>query len=234
LAALANNGGPTRTHALLPDSPAINRGDAAALPGEAGVPMSDQRGSPFTRVFGGRIDVGAFERQPTEFVLGDFNRDGAVDAADYVTWRRALDFSGGIALLVDSQGNGDGLADERDHSLWMSHFGMTKSDLGMGAAAEAVADDPAAVSEAPKLLRINPLQPASARLPMRPGVAERRVQVASTAREEALVAWVMEAAAAPEKRERDLPAVTRFDDGGYEPPFEPLDQAFEAFAPAVG
>jgi len=57
LAALANNGGPTLTHALLPGSRAINAGDTA--PGSA----FDQRGAPFARVRGGRADSGAFERQ---------------------------------------------------------------------------------------------------------------------------------------------------------------------------
>ncbi len=52
---LADNGGPTWTHALLPGSPAIDRGDVAFLP----PPYSDQRGEPFARVSAGRIDVGA-------------------------------------------------------------------------------------------------------------------------------------------------------------------------------
>ena len=57
---LQNNGGPTLTHALLPGSPAINAGDPNFTP----PPFSDQRGSPFVRVFNGRIDIGAFEVQP--------------------------------------------------------------------------------------------------------------------------------------------------------------------------
>jgi hypothetical protein len=55
LGPLANNGGPTKTHALLPGSPAINHG---ANP--AGLTF-DQRGSPFLRAFGGGVDIGAFE-----------------------------------------------------------------------------------------------------------------------------------------------------------------------------
>ena len=50
LGPLADNGGPTLTHALQPGSPAINRGDPAALP-------QDQRG--YGRL--GVPDVGAFE-----------------------------------------------------------------------------------------------------------------------------------------------------------------------------
>ena len=60
LGPLQNNGGPTLTHALLPGSPTINAGD----PNFAPPPFYDQRGSPFVRVFNGRIDIGSFEVQP--------------------------------------------------------------------------------------------------------------------------------------------------------------------------
>ena len=138
LAALANNGGPTRTHALMNESPAINRGDPAALPGAVGVPVNDQRGSPFTRVFGGRIDIGEFERQPTEIMLGDFNASGSVDGADYVMWRRAQGSTNDYAMLVDSRGNGDGVVDHWDRVLWMSNFGATHVALSQGVSTEAL------------------------------------------------------------------------------------------------
>ena len=57
---LQNNGGPTLTHALLPGSPAINAGDPNFTP----PPIYDQRGSPYVRMFNGRIDIGSFELQP--------------------------------------------------------------------------------------------------------------------------------------------------------------------------
>jgi hypothetical protein len=52
---LANNGGPTPTHALLPGSAAIDKGsNPASLP-------FDQRGIGYKRVTGSGVDVGAFE-----------------------------------------------------------------------------------------------------------------------------------------------------------------------------
>ena len=45
LGPLANNGGPTETHALLPGSPAIDAGDSSFTP----PPDFDQRGTPFDR-----------------------------------------------------------------------------------------------------------------------------------------------------------------------------------------
>ena len=63
LGPLTDNGGATWTHALLADSPAIDRGDPAAVAGVDGVPLFDQRGEPYARVVNGRIDIGAHERQ---------------------------------------------------------------------------------------------------------------------------------------------------------------------------
>ena len=60
LGPLQNHGGRTLTHALLPGSPAINAGNPNFTP----PPLYDQRGSPFVRVFNGRIDIGSFEVQP--------------------------------------------------------------------------------------------------------------------------------------------------------------------------
>lgn len=59
LGPLSDNGGPTRTHALLPGSPAVNRGDNDSA---SGLPY-DQRGSGFARISGGTVDIGAYELQ---------------------------------------------------------------------------------------------------------------------------------------------------------------------------
>lgn len=58
LAPLQDNGGATPTHALLPESPAINRGDPATTTNEA---TFDQRGSGYPRQRGIRVDIGAYE-----------------------------------------------------------------------------------------------------------------------------------------------------------------------------
>jgi Right handed beta helix region len=59
---LADNGGPTQTHALAPLSPARDAGNNAA-----GLTV-DQRG--YTRVFGTSADIGAFEYAP-DFIFAD-------------------------------------------------------------------------------------------------------------------------------------------------------------------
>lgn len=65
---LADNGGPTQTHALLPDSIAIDAGDnPGALP-------NDQRGLP--RTSGNATDIGAYERQPDLIFADGFDAPG--------------------------------------------------------------------------------------------------------------------------------------------------------------
>jgi hypothetical protein len=58
LGPLADNGGPTKTHALLTGSPAIDSGNNFA--GTA----TDQRGGGFVRESGSAADIGAYEVQP--------------------------------------------------------------------------------------------------------------------------------------------------------------------------
>jgi len=63
LGPLQNNGGPTMTHALLSNSPAIDAGEPNFNPHAFDPPLLyDQRNSRrFPRVVNGRIDIGAFE-----------------------------------------------------------------------------------------------------------------------------------------------------------------------------
>jgi CSLREA domain-containing protein len=72
LGPLANNGGPTMTHALLPGSPAINAGSNGNLPTTDPFDLDgdtitneqlpvDQRGVGFNRIVNTTVDIGAFE-----------------------------------------------------------------------------------------------------------------------------------------------------------------------------
>ena len=153
---LADNGGPTWTHALLPGSPAIDAGDPAAMAGVDDVPDFDQRGSPFTRVFdgdgagGARIDIGAFELQPPPgpSLPGDYNLDGMVDAADYVLWRKTLSTTG-VPAFSGADGDGDGDITQADYGVWRANFGNTLPPpaAGSGAAATAAIDEAIALDE---------------------------------------------------------------------------------------
>lgn len=98
LGPLANNGGRTKTHALLAGSIAINAGSNTLIPD--GV-TTDQRGPGFARISGGKVDIGAFETQSTLtafqngvtlFILGDreANRIAIADTRE-----------GGISVAFD-------------------------------------------------------------------------------------------------------------------------------------
>jgi hypothetical protein len=65
LLALADNGGPTRTHALAPTSPAIDQGNTTDAVG-----AFDQRGAGYPRVVGAAVDIGAYEYSDTIFANG--------------------------------------------------------------------------------------------------------------------------------------------------------------------
>jgi hypothetical protein len=66
LAPLANNGGRTSTHALLPGSPALDAGNNAFDL------TRDQRGSGFARKVGVGVDIGAFEADPDRILASGF------------------------------------------------------------------------------------------------------------------------------------------------------------------
>lgn len=80
LAALANNGGSTDTHALLIGSRALSGGDAGFAP----PPSTDQRGAGFPRVLGGRIDIGAFEADDVNQAGPNYTVNTTIDANDGV------------------------------------------------------------------------------------------------------------------------------------------------------
>jgi hypothetical protein len=122
LAPLANNGGPTQTHALVAGSPAINAGN----PSFTSPPDFDQRGVGFDRVSGGRTDIGAFEFQ---FQSADFDLDGDVDGRDFLAWQRG--FGTPAPTAVKSQGDSDNDldVDGADLGVWQGQYGTVPGPL---------------------------------------------------------------------------------------------------------
>ncbi|MEM8947672.1 MAG: choice-of-anchor Q domain-containing protein, partial [Planctomycetota bacterium] len=122
LGPLADNGGPTLTHALLPGSPAIDAGDPTIQfdPNEF-----DQRGAPFLRVADGNfpndiaIDIGAYEAQ--SIPLADFDTDFDVDGADFLAWQRG--FGNANAVRADGNSDDDSDVDASDLAAWSVSYG---------------------------------------------------------------------------------------------------------------
>jgi hypothetical protein len=111
LGPLADNGGPTPTHALLPLSPAINAGS-----NPAGLSF-DQRGAGFARVIGSAADIGAFEAQfvtPPSKVTGITVNDGTAQRSRVTSLTVAFDqpvsFSGAPEAAFQIQRQSDGSA----------------------------------------------------------------------------------------------------------------------------
>jgi hypothetical protein len=72
---------------------------------------------------------GVFVSNVVAHLPGDYNSDGAVDAADYTVWRDGV---GSQHLAAD--GTRDGIVGDEDYALWKEFFGRT---LGAGAGSVA-------------------------------------------------------------------------------------------------
>jgi hypothetical protein len=126
LGPLADNGGPTKTHALLLGSPALGAGDLTAVAGMEGVPEFDQRGASFSRIVGGRIDIGAYERQPQPLVVDilDDESDGDYSPGD-LSFREAIGLSN-LQLLPTN-------TILFDDSIWGGAIVLTEGQLNISA-----------------------------------------------------------------------------------------------------
>jgi len=101
LSALADNGGATQTMALQPGSPAINAGDnSLAIDASSNPLVHDQRGSGYARIFGGTVDMGAYELQDTPDIVvdrtDDLNIGLCTTAANDCTLRGAINLANTI------------------------------------------------------------------------------------------------------------------------------------------
>jgi cyclophilin family peptidyl-prolyl cis-trans isomerase len=116
-------------------------------------------GSSFTVLTAGSI-VGAFSalelpmlspglvwdynRSQTSITLSvaaaDFNRDGVVDAADYVLWRSTQNSD--VTPFSGADGNGDGRVDADDLQIWQANIGNLRGTTGGGGSIVSVVPEP--------------------------------------------------------------------------------------------
>ena len=68
-------------------------------------------------------------------LAGDYNNDGIVDSADYVTWRVSL---ANNTPLVNETAS-PGVVDDQDYNVWRASFGTTSFGSGSGTAASTAA-----------------------------------------------------------------------------------------------
>jgi hypothetical protein len=152
---------------LLTGSPAIDAGEL----GIASPPSFDQRGPGFARIVDGNedtfpvIDMGAFEYDPNPAILvGDYNGNGVVDAADYTVWRDHL----GQSFTLDNESPAattPGVVDQEDYGFWKANFGQSMPASGGGLASSApaaLAIDEAVATREVTLLLSGPAEDRSA------------------------------------------------------------------------
>ncbi len=70
-------------------------------------------------------------------LTGDYNRNGTVDAGDYVVWRDAQGTT--VPLYAGADSSGDGIIDQADYLIWRANFGKTLPPPASSSGAGAVA-----------------------------------------------------------------------------------------------
>src|SRR5262249_11038212 len=92
---LQDNGGRTRTMALLPDSPAINAGAAS------GAPTTDQRGVLRNIYNGGTVDIRAYEARLVANMVVNTASDAITDDNSTLSLREAIDLANDTLRFAD-------------------------------------------------------------------------------------------------------------------------------------
>jgi parallel beta-helix repeat protein len=103
---------PSSDFHLLSTAPAINEGTSMYAP------AVDIEGQP--RPIGAAVDIGAYEWSDGN-IAGDFNGDGAVNAADYVAWAKLFGSAGGYQQWRQNFGRSEGGASAAPEppTVWM-------------------------------------------------------------------------------------------------------------------
>jgi hypothetical protein len=99
----------------------------------------------FARITGSTANVQLYELSLTATLfssIGDFDKNGVVDGADFLIWQRELG-STGTGLAADA--NNDAVVNAADLSLWQTHFGETQSRAAAAPAAHQV-PEPASIA----------------------------------------------------------------------------------------
>lgn len=77
-----------------------------------------------TKTIEARLDATVEISYAFDPLVGDYNRDGNVDAADYAVWRRNAG-TNGLAPYDGADGTGDGNVNAADYNAWRQNFGAS-------------------------------------------------------------------------------------------------------------
>jgi hypothetical protein len=73
-------------------------------------------------------------------VAGDYNDNGAVDAADYVIWRKLMGQN--VQLKNEVPGTTPGSVTVEDYTAWRTHFGSTAAGASVQSIAGGAVPEP--------------------------------------------------------------------------------------------
>jgi CHRD domain len=77
------------------------------------------------------------------YLLGDYNNNGVVDAADYIVWRDSLGQSG---EGLDADGDNSNAIDGADYLAWQQNFGRSRMDVTPGSGNGAAVPEPSTMT----------------------------------------------------------------------------------------
>jgi cyclophilin family peptidyl-prolyl cis-trans isomerase len=69
---------------------------------------------------------------------GDYNRDGVVDAGDYVVWRKMYNPSVAVTAYSGADGSGDGFVNDADYLIWQRNLGNIRGSSSGGGGSSSV------------------------------------------------------------------------------------------------
>jgi len=206
-------------------------------------PAFDQRGMPWSRVVGGRIDIGAVESQANP-LAGDYNFDGIVNAADSSVWRNTVGSKNDLRADGSGEEFGvpDGVVDELDYAFWKASFGnvleagggaSSLSTAGQGssgtreALAEPVAPGPSQLAGELRLAAPIVVDSAKRSSPADETIVNGKATTSDLRSDGALVAWLA-ARTTPKSRDDGAIASATHDQNAEEGEFcTALDRVFQ-------
>jgi uncharacterized delta-60 repeat protein len=144
------------------------------------------------------ITLARYEGDPISTLVGDYNRSGTVDAADYVLWRNTR--GAVVAAYSGADGDGDGAIDQDDYDLWRANFGHMLPVASSAALAAPSAPDNAVTPALPTIDSVtSTAMPTTGRRNLRPQSISRNIEAFAASRDQALLALVAAKPAGPRR-----------------------------------
>jgi hypothetical protein len=191
------------------------------------------------------VFIGTIPSPPV--LVGDYDRSSAVDASDYVLWRKTSGATG-LAPYSGADGSGSGSVGAEDYAVWRSHFGQSLPPSGTSlseaavtiaegtssaAGAELASAAPSVGQRAATFYSFQESAP-SGRRPAGSRHASRPTITTDTRREDALLAWLGARANRQNSGDGEASGHDRsecaFDEQSVD---NALDELFERVAPVV-